>query len=165
MPANVMVTKSGVKLLDFGLARVDRHDGSAEAADRSTTVGSDATGPGTLLGTMPYMAPEQLEGRTADGRTDIFALGVVLYEMTTGKRPFDGTSHASLAASIMSAEPPPMSASSAGVPPTFDRVVRKCLAKDSGCPPALVRRQATVRRCRRVDRDSMGGVGRSSRSP
>ena len=129
-PANVMVTKSGVKLLDFGLARVDRDDGSAEAAARFTTVASDATGPGTLLGTLPYMAPEQLEGRTADGRTDIFALGVVLYEMTTGKRPFDGASHASLAASIMSVEPPPMAASRAGVPPSFDRVVRKCLAKD-----------------------------------
>ena len=129
-PGNVMITKSGVKLLDFGLARVDRHDGSAEAADRTTTVASDATGPGTLLGTLPYMAPEQLERRTADGRTDIFALGVVLYEMTTGKRPFDGASHASLAASIMSAEPPPMSAARAGVPPSFDRVVRKCLAKD-----------------------------------
>jgi serine/threonine-protein kinase len=76
------------------------------------------------------MAPEQMEGRNADGRTDIFALGVVLFEMTTGKRPFDGASQASLVAAIMSAEPPAMSASRPGVPPSFDRVVKKCLAKD-----------------------------------
>jgi hypothetical protein len=103
-PANVVVTKSGVKLVDFGLARIDRGDGARGAADRTTTVASVATGPGVLLGTAPYMAPEQLEGRPADSRTDIFALGVVLYEMTTGKLPFDGASHASLTASILGAE-------------------------------------------------------------
>jgi serine/threonine-protein kinase len=131
-PANVMISKSGVKLLDFGLARVGGGDRLAEAGAGVATVSavSALTGDGTLMGTLPYMAPEQLEGRAADERTDIFALGVVLFEMTTGKRPFDGANQASLVTSIMSAEPPAMSASRAGVPPSFDRVVKKCLAKD-----------------------------------
>lgn len=129
-PANVMVTKTGVKLLDFGLARVGEGEGSAEGADGATTVVSTLTEDGTLIGTLPYMAPEQLEGRAADERTDIFAMGVVLFEMTTGQRPFDGASQAALVAAIMSAEAPAMSATRSGVPPTFDRVVKKCLAKD-----------------------------------
>ena len=82
------------------------------------------------MGTLPYMAPEQIEGRPADARTDIFALGAVLYEMTTGRRPFSGESQASLITAIMSAEPPPVSTSRDGCPPSLDRVVKKCLAKD-----------------------------------
>src|SRR6185295_18066346 len=88
------------------------------------------TAEGTILGTFQYMAPEQLEGREADGRTDIFAFGAVLYEMATGKKAFSGRSQASLISSIMSSEPQPVSAVAPMTPPAFDRVVRTCLAKD-----------------------------------
>jgi serine/threonine protein kinase len=129
-PANVMVTKTGVKLLDFGLARVDDGAAVVAAGAQDGTVSAALTDEATVLGTLPYMAPEQLEGRPADARTDIFALGAVLYEMTTGRRPFAGASHASLVAGIISSDPPAMSAARSGIPPSLDRVVRKCLAKD-----------------------------------
>jgi len=128
-PANVMVTKSGVKLLDFGLARIEASDQSNNERCHADTV-TALTGEGSLLGTIPYMAPEQLEGQPADARTDIFALGAVLYEMTTGQRPFAGASQAALVTAIMNAETPPMSAARAGVSPALDRLVRRCLAKD-----------------------------------
>ncbi len=132
-PGNVMLTKSGVKLLDFGLAKA-----VAPAAARSgvspttfpTQTGRDLTAEGTILGTFQYMAPEQLEGREADGRTDIFAFGAVLYEMATGKKAFSGRSQASLISSIMGSEPAAVSTVAPTAPPTFDRVVRTCLAKD-----------------------------------
>jgi serine/threonine-protein kinase len=129
-PANVMVTKSGVKLLDFGLAKVDAGAVSAQYLSGDSTTSLALTDEATVMGTLPYMAPEQIEGRPADARTDIFALGAVLYEMTTGRRPFSGDSQASLIAGIMRADPPPVSASRGGVPPSLDRVVKKCLAKD-----------------------------------
>jgi Tol biopolymer transport system component len=132
-PGNVMITKSGVKLLDFGLAKA-----VAPAAARSgasltalpTQAGRDLTAEGTILGTFQYMAPEQLEGRDADARTDIFAFGCVLYEMATGRKAFSGKSQASLISSIMGSEPAPISAIAPMAPPAFDRVVRTCLAKD-----------------------------------
>ena len=129
-PANVMVTKSGVKLLDFGLARID--EGTAAVAERAedATIRPRSPTNSTLLGTLPYMAPEQVEGRPADARTDIFALGAVLYEMATGRRPFSGESQASLIAAIMNSEPPPVSTARDGCPPSLDRIVKKCLAKD-----------------------------------
>ena len=129
-PANVMVTKNGVRLLDFGLARVDGGEAAGEGQVGATTISAALTDEGALWGTLPYMAPEQVEGRTADARTDIFALGAVLYEMATGRRAFSGASQASLMAAIMSAEPPLVSASRDGVPPGLDRVVKRCLAKD-----------------------------------
>ncbi len=89
-PSNVMLTAGGVKLLDFGLAKL--RDGEYEETARKPTKSVHLTGQGTVLGTLPYMAPEQVEGRPADARTDTFALGVVLYEMTTGRAPFQGTS-------------------------------------------------------------------------
>ena len=109
-PGNVMLTKSGVKLLDFGLAKAAaaasrRVDGTA----LPTQVSRPLTGRGTILGTFQYMAPEQLEGKEADARTDIFAFGAVLYEMATGRRAFEGGSQASLIAAILEREPPPMS--------------------------------------------------------
>ncbi len=133
-PGNVMLTKSGVKLLDFGLAKA-----VAPAAARSGVsltsfptqqARAELTAEGTILGTFQYMAPEQLEGRDADGRTDIFAFGAVLYEMATGKKAFSGRSQASLISSIMGSEPAAVSTVAATAPPTFDRVVRTCLAKD-----------------------------------
>ena len=98
-PSNVMLTVSGVKLLDFGLAKL--RDGDYEDKVEKATKSLHLTGQGTVLGTLPYMAPEQVEGRPADARTDTFALGVVLYEMITGRAPFQGTSQASLTAAIL----------------------------------------------------------------
>ena len=129
-PGNVMITKGGTKLLDFGLARY---------ADGALSVSSDSEGPtlhkpltehGAILGTVQYMAPEQLEGREADARSDIFALGAVLYEMATGSRPFGGSSKVSLAAAILHDEPAPPSALRPEVPRALDRVVGLCLAKE-----------------------------------
>src|SRR5260370_1419745 len=88
------------------------------------------TAAGTIVGTFQYMAPEQLEGKEADGRTDIFALGEVIYEMATGTPAFAGKSRASLIAAILSSEPQPMTALQAMTPPALERVVKKCLAKD-----------------------------------
>jgi len=131
-PGNVMLTKSGVKLLDFGLAKV-----MAPASPQSgltalpTVAGSTPlTQEGTILGTFQYMAPEQLEGKEADARSDIFALGAALYEMATGRKAFSGASQASLISAIMTAEPAPVSSAAPTTPPALDRVVRTCLAKD-----------------------------------
>ncbi len=127
-PGNVMLTRSGVKLLDFGLARMGVE---AEAPSSSSLTmkaptqdpRTPLTAEGTILGTFQYMAPEQLEGVEADARTDIFALGAVLYEMVTGRRAFEGKSQASLIASIMSASPAPISQVMPLAPPALDRVV------------------------------------------
>ena len=103
-PGNVMLTKSGVKLLDFGLA-----EGMAPTTPPSSLTSlptqQGLTQEGTILGTFQYMAPEQLEGKDADARTDIFAFGAVLYEMATGRKAFSGTSQASLIAAILHTEP------------------------------------------------------------
>ena len=131
-PGNVMLTKSGVKLLDFGLAKAvtPLGRGGVSLTTLPTQAGADLTAEGTILGTFQYMAPEQLEGKEADARTDIFAFGCVLYEMATGKKAFSGESQASLISAIMSSHPPPLSALSPTMPRTFDRIVRTCLAKD-----------------------------------
>jgi serine/threonine protein kinase len=126
-PGNIMLTKSGAKLLDFGLAK---SVGVLESDPSAVTVSQPLTGKGTIVGTFQYMAPEQLEGREADARTDIFAFGAVLYETATGKRAFDGHSRPSLIASIMSSYPRPISELQPMTPPALDRLVRKCLAKD-----------------------------------
>src|SRR5437879_2955678 len=103
-PGNLMLTKTGTKLLDFGLAKVT--DTSKTGADNPTALLTrDLTSQGTILGTFQYMAPEQLEGKDADARSDIFAFGSVLYEMIAGRKAFDGTSQASLIAAILTAEP------------------------------------------------------------
>jgi len=128
-PGNLMLTKSGVKLLDFGLAKV-RVAATAAGATALPTEMAPLTGEGTILGTLQYMAPEQLEGKEADARTDIFALGAVIYEMATGTRAFEGKSHASLVSAIMTAEPPPISTLRTMSPLALDHVVRTCLAKD-----------------------------------
>ena len=131
-PGNVMITKSGVKLLDFGLAKAMAPAAQPSGLTSLPTVAGAAnlTQAGTILGTFQYMAPEQLEGKEADARTDIFALGAVLYEMVTGRKAFSGTSQASLISSIMKEEPAPISGIQPMSPPALDRVVRNCLSKD-----------------------------------
>jgi serine/threonine protein kinase len=114
-PGNIMLTRSGAKLLDFGLAKL-KHD-VAVLGTLSTTAGVPATAEGTILGTIQYMAPEQLEGKEADARTDIFGFGAVLHEMITGKKAFEGTSHASLIAAILDRDPPSMSIQQPATPP------------------------------------------------
>src|SRR5438046_3178536 len=104
-PGNIMLTKPGVKLLDFGLAK-RLPQGSTQPLTAMATASEPLTAQGTIVGTLQYMAPEQLEGKAADARTDIFALGAVLYEMTTGRKAFEGKSQASIIAAILEKEPP-----------------------------------------------------------
>ncbi len=127
-PANVMLTKAGPKLLDFGLAKWAESGGDAGLAAMPTR--ADVTAKGTMLGTLQYMAPEQIEGKDADARTDIFGFGALLYEMVTGKRAFEGKSQATLISAIMSREPRPMSHLVPVSPPALEHVVERCLAKD-----------------------------------
>jgi eukaryotic-like serine/threonine-protein kinase len=131
-PANIMITKSGVKLLDFGVARAVAS--RTEEVDARIATASTVPGPltqeGTLLGTLQYMAPEQLEGTRADARTDIFAFGAVLYEMTTGRKAFNGANQAELIAAIVSSDPAAISTLRVAVPRLLDRAIQKCLAKD-----------------------------------
>jgi len=128
-PGNIMLTKSGAKLLDFGLAKLaGAEGGSVESA--LPTQQKSLTAEGSILGTLQYMAPEQLEGKEADARTDLFAFGAVVYEMLTGKRAFEGKSQASLIAAIMEHDPAPMSELQPMTPPVLDRVIKKCLAKE-----------------------------------
>jgi serine/threonine protein kinase/Tol biopolymer transport system component len=131
-PGNVMLTKAGVKLLDFGLAKAVEAPGSPPGLTSVPTMmgGPNLTQEGTILGTFQYMAPEQLEGKEADARTDIFAFGCVLYEMATGRKAFSGASQASLISAIMQNDPPPVSSLQPMTPPLLDRVVKTCLAKD-----------------------------------
>jgi Tol biopolymer transport system component/predicted Ser/Thr protein kinase len=130
-PGNVMLTKSGVKLVDFGLARfAPPVSGLSGISVLPTQAGTNLTEKGTILGTFQYMAPEQLEGKEADARTDIFALGTVLYEMATGQKAFSGPSQATLIAAIIGTQPPPISSIQPMIPPALDRVVKTCLAKD-----------------------------------
>src|SRR5580698_1189300 len=129
-PGNIMLTKSGTKLLDFGLAKLRGPQGPVASLSALPTEGSNLTAQGTILGTLQYMAPEQLEGGVVDARTDIFAFGVVVYEMATGKKAFEGKSQASLIAKILETDPPPISSLQPMSPPQLDRVVKKCLRKD-----------------------------------
>jgi Tol biopolymer transport system component len=135
-PGNIMLTKSGVKLLDFGLAKLGIVAGGAPSGSLSTlgtqaSPGAPLTERGTILGTFQYMAPEQLEGKEADARSDIFSFGSVLYEMATGQKAFSGKSQASLMAAILEHEPPAISSVQPLVPPALDRVVKTCLAKEA----------------------------------
>jgi serine/threonine protein kinase len=129
-PANVMLTKGGAKLMDFGLAKQSGPAPLATALTEMTMEQAKLTSEGMLVGTFQYMAPEQLEGKEADARADIFALGELIYEMATGKPAFSGRSRASLIAAILTAEPPPMETLQPMTPVWLGRVVKKCLAKD-----------------------------------
>ena len=137
-PGNIMLVKGGVgsadafhaKLLDFGLAKLKQSPQSSASGSLVTAVPSSATTPGTILGTMQYMAPEQLEGREADSRTDLFAFGAVLYEMVTGRKAFPGKSQAHLIAAIVSAQPDPIAKTQPLAPAALDFLVERCLVKD-----------------------------------
>ena len=129
-PSNIMLTATGAKLLDFGLAKL------ADPAMRGVTLSDIATqtapvtAEGTIIGTFQYMSPEQVEGKDLDGRSDIFSLGSVLYEMLTGQRAFSGKSQLSVASSILEKEPTPISTLKPLTPPILDHTIRRCLAKD-----------------------------------
>ena len=122
-PANILMTKSGIKVLDFGLARIER---TSDAVASDDTV-APLTQEGAILGTLPYMAPEQVQGHVTDARADIFSFGCVIYEMLTGTRAFSGANNALLMAAILDREPPP---APEVTPPALDWVLRRCLAKD-----------------------------------
>jgi serine/threonine protein kinase len=129
-PGNVMLTKGGAKLMDFGLARVQALGPVAGGLSQTPTMSRPLTAEGTIVGTFRYMAPEQLEGKEADARTDLWALGCVLYEMATGAAAFVGESQASLISAIMRDSPRPMAELSPMSPPALDRLVNALLAKD-----------------------------------
>jgi WD40 repeat protein len=130
-PENVFLTVDGrVKVLDFGLAKL--HEPIVEDAERESPTETRGTKPGTMLGTVGYMAPEQVRGEVPDARTDVFALGAVLFELVTRRRPFGGSSEGDVLAAILRDEPPAPSSLHPAVPPALDGVVRRCLAK----PPA-----------------------------
>src|SRR5205823_13711750 len=120
-PSNILLTKSGVKLLDFGLAKFAQSGKRFEEVTMTTPL----TGQGQILGTLQYMSPEQLEGKEADERIDIFAFGLVLYEMLTGKRAFEASSQASLIAAILKDEPSPVASYQKLTPPALERTLKK----------------------------------------
>jgi eukaryotic-like serine/threonine-protein kinase len=144
-PANIMLTKSGAKLMDFGLAKGLAAPGAAAGADvgnvsapllsaakttSGPSPGSRLTIAGTIVGTIQYMSPEQIEGKDADGRSDIFALGAVLYEMATGRRAFEGKSQLSVASAILEKDPEAISAVQPLAPSVLDHLIRRALAKN-----------------------------------
>ena len=129
-PGNIMLTKAGARLLDFGLAKTTPRAEASAGLSMLPTTPPNLTAEGTILGTAQYMSPEQLEGREADARTDIFAFGAVVYEMVTGRKAFEGRTQASLIASIMSGQPPAMTALQPLTPQALDPLVQTCLAKD-----------------------------------
>ncbi len=127
-PGNIMLTATGAKLLDFGLAKL-RNQGALEDSG-SVTQPAPLTAEGKILGTIQHMSPEQLDGKDTDARTDVFAFGLVLYEMVTGHKAFSGESQARIISAVLTEHPPPMTAVQPLTPPNLDRVVQICLAKD-----------------------------------
>jgi eukaryotic-like serine/threonine-protein kinase len=131
-PANILVTKQGVKLLDFGLAKLGARANASGAASESAEQATLAalTGAHTVVGTPQYMAPEQIEGKEVDARSDIFAFGCVLYELLTGQRAFEGKTASSVMASVLATTPRPIEQLVPLTPPALERIVTRCLAKD-----------------------------------
>jgi len=128
-PGNIMLTSTGAKLLDFGLARPTAPQvGTATLTTASPN--SPVTEQGTIVGTFQYMSPEQVEGKELDGRSDVFSLGAVLYEMLTGQRAFEGRSQISIASAILEGEPTPIRSLKPMTPPALDHAIRRCMVKD-----------------------------------
>ena len=145
-PANVILTESGAKVLDFGLAKLKL--GSHE--DPTTITTGQLTGPQNVIGTAAYMSPEQAEGKSVDARSDVFSFGILLYELVTGVRPFDGDSPLAVISSILKDAPRPLAQVKPGLPDDVGRIVRRCLAKD---PAERYRQTGDLRR-------DLGGVQR-----
>ena len=170
-PANVMLTRTGLKLLDFGVARLLTDGPSILTTGTTQTL----TEEGAIVGTLQYMAPEQVEGRAVDARADIFAFGAVVYEMATGEPAFKGQSPAATIAAILEREAPRVTARDPLAPPLLDRIVTQCLAKDPDERWQTARdvaRQlrwivdaATVPQCRSSARPRTAGAGGSSAAP
>jgi serine/threonine protein kinase len=129
-PGNIMLTPTGAKLLDFGLAKPAVALTTSATLTAAATPTTPVTQEGTIVGTFQYMSPEQIEGKELDGRSDIFSLGAVLYEMLTGQRAFDGKSQLSVASAILEKEPAPISTVKPLTPPVLDHAIRRCFAKD-----------------------------------
>lgn len=129
-PGNIFLTKTGAKLLDFGLAKAMGGGGGDPAVTGVPTVMSPLTSEGAIVGTFQYMSPEQLSGKEADARSDLFAFGLVLYEMLTGRKAFEGKTQATLIGAILHAEPPPLSSAVPAAPPALQRLLSRALAKD-----------------------------------
>jgi serine/threonine-protein kinase len=129
-PGNIMLTKTGTKLLDFGLAKLRQEASPTTPLSELPTERDTLTAQGAIVGTLQYMAPEQLEGKEVDARADIFAFGALVYEMATGKRAFGGSSQANVIGAILKEDPPPISSLQPMAPPALDRVVKRCLAKE-----------------------------------
>jgi eukaryotic-like serine/threonine-protein kinase len=138
-PGNIMLTKSGAKLMDFGLAKPLATTAASASSPPSFTAVATMSGPsplsplttaGTIVGTIQYMSPEQIEGKEADARSDIFALGAVLYEMASGKRPFEGKSQISLASAILEKDPDPVTTRAPQAPRSFEYLLTTCLQKN-----------------------------------
>src|SRR5207247_10219301 len=129
-PGNVLLTASGAKLLDFGLAKIRQPEAAKPPGPDDATRTLALTVEGTVLGTAPYMSPEQVQGKDADARSDIFSFGAMLYEMVTGKRAFGGKSALSVMMAVVEHDPPPVSSLTPIAPPTLDWLVEVCLAKD-----------------------------------
>jgi Tol biopolymer transport system component len=130
-PGNIMLTGAGAKLLDFGLAKASAPIAPGSSLTVAPTRTSPVTQHGTIVGTIQYMSPEQVEGRDIDARSDLFAFGATLYEMLTGRRAFLGKSSLSVASAILERDPEPISTLAPMTPPALDRTIRKCLAKDA----------------------------------
>ena len=128
-PGNIILTKTGVKVLDFGLAKIGPSKFSASGSSETVTMTEPMTEPGSIVGTVQYMSPEQAEGKDTDERSDIFSFGAVLYEMLTGRRAFDGETKTAVMAAILKDQPAPIQQFQPMVPRSLDRVVRKCLEK------------------------------------
>ncbi|MFY9647919.1 MAG: protein kinase [Terriglobales bacterium] len=129
-PGNIILTKSGAKLLDFGLAKSAVPLSGGATLTNAAGQAHPVTVEGTVVGTVPYMSPEQVEGKEVDARSDIFSLGSVLYEMVTGKRAFQGQSDFSVASAVLVKDPEPIIALQPLTPPALERTIRVCLAKD-----------------------------------